>query len=44
MSNKANDEWIEAARENFEEAVSTGNITLAKDIIHAENIIKSYIR
>lgn len=33
MSNQYNEAWVEAAHENFQDAVSEGNITLAKDII-----------
>lgn len=33
MSNKNNDEWLEAANENFTEALESDNISLAKDII-----------
>lgn len=33
MSHVTNQEWVAAAYENFSEAVSLGNIELAKDII-----------
>lgn len=33
MSHHKNDEWLEAAKDNFEEAVATGDIALAKAII-----------
>lgn len=33
MSHQQNTEWLEAAYENFRDAVEVGNIALAKDII-----------
>ena len=33
MSTKENDEWLEAAQQNFEEAVTEGNWNLALSII-----------
>jgi hypothetical protein len=33
MSHIANDKWLEAAYENFQEALESGNYALCKDII-----------
>ncbi len=33
MSNKENDKWLEAAKENFEEAIEADQWDLAKDIL-----------
>jgi len=33
MSHKQNDAWLEAAKENFDEAVSLGNWSLAQNVI-----------
>ena len=33
MSNKQNDGWIEAAHENFQQAIADGNFSLAQDVI-----------
>jgi hypothetical protein len=33
MSHAQNDEWLEAAKDNFEEAVGSGDIAMAKAII-----------
>lgn len=33
MSHIQNDKWLEAARENFEQAIAEGNLPAVKDII-----------
>jgi hypothetical protein len=33
MSHKQNDQWLEAAKENFDTAIEEGNYALCKDII-----------
>jgi hypothetical protein len=33
MSHIENDKWLEAARENFEQAIAEGNLPTVKDII-----------
>lgn len=33
MSNPWNQQWLEVAKDNFDQAIAEGNIALAKDII-----------